>query len=77
MEQHSQTESKTDSHGGVLQQADGVERRLVVLDQTEPSRQVVTDRVAAHQVVHLALQGLLALTHCRDTHTHSEYPALN
>lgn len=60
---------ETHSHAGVLEQAGGVKRRWVVLDQTEPSSQVVADRVTAHQVVHLALQRLLALTHCKDMFT--------
>lgn len=60
-------EGPTHSHGGVLEQTDGVERRRVVLNQTEPSSQVIADRVAAHQMVHLTLHRLLTLTHCRDT----------
>lgn len=57
----------THSHGRVLEQADGIESGRVALNQAEPSGEVVTDRVAAHQMVHLALHGLLTLAHCRDT----------
>lgn len=59
------------SHGRVLEQADGIESRRVALNQTKPPGEVVADRVAAHQMVHLALQGLLTLAHCRDTRQHS------
>lgn len=57
----------THSHGRVLEQADGIESRRVALNQTKPSGEVVANGVAAHQMVHLALHGLLTLAHCRDT----------